>query len=302
MEQEAGFHTQTGFAAVDSMTYGQEPRIDVRLHDETSLLLFRATDYGAAGTITSASRASDEADLLFVSRGTGLPVHGKVAGTPFDMPLTRAHRVTFVPKGVDSCVTFATTGLSSNIMFPDGYLSSLLAEIHEAEIAPTLFKQDDRLIRLTRQLEDEIVSPSFASRLMVEGLCRAIASVIARINMEPVAVQADRIHLPQWKLNRLIGYIEANLEQSISLNDLANVAGLSTFHFARVFKHAIGISPYQFVRDRRIERSRVMLIEDNMEMSQLALACGFASQSHFTAAFTKAVGKSPGRFRREHRR
>jgi len=301
MNIDRGFHTRTGFAAIDTMSYSQQAQVDVRLHDETSLLLFRATNYGANGTFTSASRAADEADLLFISRGTGQPVFGKVAGTPFEMPPTRAHRVTFVPRGLDSNVTFATAGLSSNIMFPRGFLSEQLSEMHGAEIVPTLFKQDDRLLQLTRQLEDEITNPNFASRLMVEGLCRAIVSLIARINLEPIAAQAERIHLPQWKVKRLIDYIEGNLDQSISLKDLAGVVGLSTFHFARVFKRAIGISPYQFVRERRIERSQYLLIEDQMEMSQLALACGFASQSHFTAAFTKSVGKSPGRFRRDNR-
>jgi AraC family transcriptional regulator len=301
MDRDGGFHTRTGFAQIDSMTYEQQTHVDALLHEETSLLMFRATNYGAIGTITSASRSPDEADLLFISRGTGLPVYGQVGGTPFHLAPTRAHRVTFVPKGLDSNVTFATTGLSSNIMFPDGYLSSLIAEIHGVELVPTLFKQNDRLLLLTRQLEEEICHPSFGSRLMVEGLCRAIASLIARVNMEPIAAQAERIHLPQWKVNRRIEYIEAHLDQSIGLNDLAGIAGLSTFHFARVFKQATGTSPYQFVRDRRIERSQTLLIEGEMEMSQLALACGFASQSHFTAAFTKAIGKSPGRYRRDHR-
>lgn len=302
MDGGGGFQTRTGYVPVDSMTYAQQPRIEVFPHEETSLLLFRGTNYGAAGTITTASRATNEADLLFVSRGTGMPVYGQVAGTPFHARPTRAHRVTFTPKGVDSNVTFAATGLASNVMFPDGFLSSLLSEIHGVELTPTLFKEDERLIQLTRQLESEILNPSFASRLMIEGLCRAIATLIARINIEPIAAQAERIHLPQWKVKRLLEYINAHLDQSISLNDLAGVAGLSTFHFARVFKQSTGTSPYQFVRDRRIERSQALLIEDDMAMSQLALACGFASQSHFTAAFTKAIGKSPGRYRRDHRK
>jgi AraC family transcriptional regulator len=101
------------------------------------------------------------------------------------------------------------------------------------------------------------------------------------------------------KLRRVLEFVDANLDQDIGLDDLARIAELSPFHFSRVFKLATGSSPYHYVRDRRLKRSRLLLAEGRLGIAELALACGFANQSHFTAAFTKAMGVSPGRFRRQ---
>lgn len=297
VQAESSYHTETGYRAIDAMTYHQQPRVDAYRHADTDVLLFRATNYGAAGTMTSASRAPEEPDLLFVSRGTGIAVHGMMAGGKFALDPTRAHRVTFMPQGVDSSVTFATAGLASNLMFPKGYLAGLIAEYQRSEFIPYLFQENATLIQLARLLEHEVANPGFSSRMIVEGLSRVIASLIARVNLEQVDHQADRIHLPPWKVRRLMDYVEGNLDQSISLDDLAKLADLSTFHFARVFKRATGISPYQYVRDRRLERGRALLTDTDMGIAELALACGFANQSHFTAAFSRAMGISPARFR-----
>lgn len=109
---------------------------------------------------------------------------------------------------------------------------------------------------------------------------------------------AKRIYLSPPKLKRVIDFIEANLQESIGLDDLARAAGLSANHFLRVFKLATGETPYHFLRARRLERARQMLADDAMPLAELALECGFANQAHFTAAFSREVGISPGRYRR----
>jgi AraC family transcriptional regulator len=99
-------------------------------------------------------------------------------------------------------------------------------------------------------------------------------------------------------LAKVMDFIEATLDREIHLTDLATIAGLSPFHFSRVFKLETGETPYHFVGQRRLERARLMLLGSDMPLAELALSCGFASQSHFTAAFSKAMGVSPGRYRR----
>ena len=82
-----------------------------------------------------------------------------------------------------------------------------------------------------------------------------------------------------------------------TLADLAKIADLSVFHFARVFKRATGSSPYHYVRERRLDLSRQLLADGQLPICELALACGFSNQSHFTSAFSRAMGMSPGRYR-----
>ncbi len=103
--------------------------------------------------------------------------------------------------------------------------------------------------------------------------------------------------LPPRVCRRVEDYIEAHLDAPIRISDLAAVAGLSEFHFARMFKLSKGEAPHSFVQRRRMERAKQLLTQTRMPMTELALLCGFASQSHFAACFRKQVGLTPRQFR-----
>lgn len=296
--EDAGFLPHTGIAAIDHIRFAREPVIEPLPHGDTGVLLFRMGNHGPAGTMTTAARGHDEPDLLFLSRGAGVPAHGRIAGRPFALKPNTLTRATFVPAGVDGVINFGVSAHSINLIFPRGYLAGLLPDRRHAGFAPLLFAEDERLARLIRMLEAEIAAPGLASRLLVEGLSRALASLLVRLDLKDHCRDADRIHLSPWKLKRVVDFVEARLDTDIGLADLAAVAELSPFHFSRVFKLATGATPYHYVRDRRLERARRMLSEDRLSIAELALACGFANQSHFTAAFTRAMGVAPGRYRR----
>ncbi len=99
------------------------------------------------------------------------------------------------------------------------------------------------------------------------------------------------------KLHRIDAFIDARIDSQVSLGDLAALFGMSVFRFARVFKLATGVPPHQYVLRRRIERAKSMLRIAAATVADVALECGFASQSHFTDAFHRAVGTTPRRFR-----
>lgn len=269
----------------------------------SKVTLFRVPLGKTASEMQVAARTDQSLDSILISRGSGNPAFGKLAGSSFDVPPSRATRFTFLPTGSDSQITYHPSAQTFVLSFDKGFLKSLLAEaIPSGEFYPRLFRVDTQSIRLARMMEAEICTPGFASAMHVEGISRAIAVSMLRLDNQLFPAETGRICIPAWKLKRVMEFIEANLAQDIRLSDLAALANLSTFHFAHVFKQATGTSPYQFVRDRRLERSRALLIENKLDLTQLALCCGFSSQSHFTAAFTKAVGIPPGRFRRQQRR
>lgn len=294
----AAYQAHTGFDPIDAVRYLREPKIDPHRHSETDILLYRMHRYGRTGEMTTAVRDGDAPDLIFMSRGAGVPAFGRMAGTAFKLEPNRSLRVTFVPQGADSEVIFGTSARSTNLMFPRGYLNKLIEEQPNHGFGPLLFRDDARLIELIRMLDVEIASPGMASRMVVEGLSRAIASLLARIDLAAIRADADRIHLPAWKVRRVTDYIDANLARPIGAHDLARVAGLSPFHFSRVFKLATGQTPYHFVCERRLRLACELLAKDDLELAQLALACGFANQSHFTTAFTRAMGMPPGKYRK----
>lgn len=96
---------------------------------------------------------------------------------------------------------------------------------------------------------------------------------------------------------RLIEHIDASLDRSITLQDLAGLAALSEFHLQRMFSISCGVSPHGFILNRRIDRARAMLAGTE-PIAQIATACGFSSQSHLTRMFKTVTGTTPSAYRR----
>lgn len=104
--------------------------------------------------------------------------------------------------------------------------------------------------------------------------------------------------LPPYRLRRVIDFIEANLGKELMLNDLAQVAGGSVFHFSRAFKNALGDPPYRYLLRRRIERAKLLLTSSDLSLTTVALSCGFQNSAQFSKAFSRLVGVGPERYRR----
>lgn len=295
------FHVSTGHAAIDALRYSNHVALEPHRHAATEILLFRVAAERHNNCFMTAQRDVWEPDMLMISRGSGRAAHGSMAGSKFTAPPSKSIRATFVPRGADSHVTYYNTSQTTGLLFPTGFLGKLVSEQKHTGFDPILFQEDASLIKLVQMMEAEISAPGFGSQFFVEGVSRAIATILLRADRAAIRQQADRIYLTPHKLRRVIEFIDAGLDKDLRLEDLAQVANLSTFHFARVFKRATGVSPYQYVRNRRIELACALLREDSLDLAQLALACGFSNQSHFTSAFSRQLGVPPGRFRREAR-
>jgi AraC-like DNA-binding protein len=92
-----------------------------------------------------------------------------------------------------------------------------------------------------------------------------------------------------------------DLTKDPSLAELASLCGLSVSHFARAFKQGTGTPPHRWLISKRVERAQKLLVASDAPISEIAQTCGFADQSHLTRVFTRAVGASPGVWRRERK-
>ena len=92
-------------------------------------------------------------------------------------------------------------------------------------------------------------------------------------------------------------YILTHLAENISNSALAELVGLSAFHFARAFRQSAGVSPHRFLLESRVERVKQLLVESDLPIVQIAILAGFADQSHCTRQFRKIAGITPGMFR-----
>jgi AraC-like DNA-binding protein len=103
--------------------------------------------------------------------------------------------------------------------------------------------------------------------------------------------------LPPGAMRRVREHVEVHLSESMDLAELAAIAGLSLFHFARAFKQSAGVTPHHYLVRRRIERAQEMLARSELPLSEIALATGFSDQSHLARHFRQMLGMTPGQFR-----
>ena len=162
--------------------------------------------------------------------------------------------------------------------------------------------RDTSLMWLARAVGGELQQQSSAGQLLVETLGLGLADRIIQSYTGGVAMRSFPLAptgaLGATRLRRVLDYIEDNLTSNLAIKGLASVACLSPYHFARSFRAATGMAPHAYVSRRRLALAKRLLSETDRPLAEVALACGFSSQSNFTKAFTGATGAAPGAYRK----
>jgi AraC-like DNA-binding protein/extradiol dioxygenase family protein len=130
------------------------------------------------------------------------------------------------------------------------------------------------------------------ARLVQDHVSPSPAQAFSRIAQEG---------LDRRRLSRVLDYIQAHLESDLTVDQLAGIACLSRFHFARAFKASTGQSPHRYVSAKRLERAKALLIRGDRSLIDIALTLSFSCQANFTRAFRRATGRTPGQYRRSFR-
>ena len=153
-------------------------------------------------------------------------------------------------------------------------------------------------------LHQELLTPSAGGALMAEAMTQALCVEIVRgYSSGRVSTREPaKATLSPAQLDRALDAIEAAVPGDAGLEEIARAVGYSTFHFSRAFKAATGTSPHQVLIERRVARARERLERGDDPIVDVALECGFSSQAHMTSTFTRQLGVSPGRYRKERRR
>jgi transcriptional regulator GlxA family with amidase domain len=119
------------------------------------------------------------------------------------------------------------------------------------------------------------------------------------VTASPVVQPRPRIRggLPPRALRRVREFIETHLEETVSIQALADIAGLSMFHFARAFKQSEDMTPHEYLVHCRVQRAKDLLTDSKLPLSEIALASGFSDQSHLARRFREHVGVTPSNYR-----
>lgn len=170
------------------------------------------------------------------------------------------------------------------------------------EFIPRVGHADPLVHAIGQAVLGELQTGGLLGALYLESLFRTLAIHLLRnhavFGQKPKPLTGK---LPQEALRRVRDYIHDHLSQEITLEALAAVVHLSPYHFARKFKEATGLPPYQYVLHCRVEQAKTLLVAGKQSISEVAQAVGFASQSHLTRHIKQALGVTPGALLPERR-
>jgi len=177
-------------------------------------------------------------------------------------------------------------------------------DLGSIDMTPGLGFADGLLEQLALAVIGELRKGECGNPIYVDTLAHAMAARLLQGATDPAigakpAVATPARDLGGPALTRAVDYIEAALDRNLSIDRLAEIAGVSPLHFARAFRRQHGIAPHQFILARRIERAKQLLMNADRPLVEIALDTGFASQSHFSTAFKKIAGTTPMEFRRQ---
>jgi AraC family transcriptional regulator len=188
----------------------------------------------------------------------------------------------------------------------------------EIELIPQIAIDDPVIQQLALALKLEIQTGCMSGRLYGEllGLGTALAARLVQnyavnravgvksCRQTAIGINTDGLSASQ--LARVIDYMQVNLAADLSILDLATLTYMSTSHFSRSFKQSVGVSPYQYLIQQRVERAKQLLSQQSLAkppgtriaISTIALDCGFANQTHFTKVFRQITGMTPKAYQR----
>lgn len=147
-------------------------------------------------------------------------------------------------------------------------------------------------------LRDALENDDLTSGVMFEAMSRVfLVKLLQRYGQRRPEELALSARFTSDHFRRVLSFIRANLDQTISVEDLAKEAGMSPSHFGRVFKETVGQTPMQYLLAYRIEQAVSMMKDQSRQLGEIALACGFADQAHFSRSFKQVTGQTPRQYR-----
>jgi AraC family transcriptional regulator len=178
-----------------------------------------------------------------------------------------------------------------------GDLEAMLPE--RRVLSQNLTLSDPRLATMMRLIGDEVREGSPHGALYATSLSLALAAYVFNHHGQGGSARLrERAGLSTVQKQRVLELIDRCLADDIRLEDLAAAAGVSRFHFVRLFRNTLGITPHQFVLAQRVAAARRLLVETGLSLADIAAATGFSSQSHLSTTMRRQLGVTPGQWRR----
>ncbi len=213
----------------------------------------------------------------------------------------RRGSVAYVPDGCKHSVRYLRPlGALCFVTLSRSLVASVAEELNQPGFRgrPRFAKETDAsLLNAFECMDRELRDGNPNGTLFAQNYGRMLAAHLVMGYGSAERSQSGPRNLPHKKMKWLDEYIDANLAEKITLEELARQVDLSPYYFTRLFKASAGMAPYQYVLHKRIEFARECLRLDQQSIQDVALACGFGDASQFTKQFTKICGQTPSEYR-----
>ncbi len=210
--------------------------------------------------------------------------------------------LTLIPAGCGfDWLTFGPIDFAHLYISPDR-LSRTVARVFDDDPSAIALKdvvgvEDALLAELMSAILDQVATPTAPHGYLESLLEAALVRIVHQYSNVREAPRAARRALAPARLRRVLRHVEANLDGALGLQDLADVAGLSRFHFSRAFLQATGEPPLAYVARRRIELAGELLRTSGLPIADVAARTGFSSAAYFSTVFRRHTGFSPREYR-----
>ncbi len=167
------------------------------------------------------------------------------------------------------------------------------------ELKPQFMSEQDLLIQgVFATLKSEIQIGGIGGNLLIDSLKMALGIHLLRnycTTLPKLSSYANGLSAAKLKL--VTDYINAHLDLDLKLTELSAIAQISPYHFLRLFKKSLGVTPHQYILQQRIDRAKYLLQSSSLDISEIALRVGFCDSSHLTRCFKSILGKTPSQWR-----
>ena len=222
----------------------------------------------------------------------------RLHGQEYDGPLLPGE-IHLIPANTPSFGAWESNDESLILIIQPMFLREIALELNfpnsdRVELLSVLKTRDFQLESIVLLIQNEIQQQNWGSSLYLDSLANMLGIHLLRnYTSHTPKLRKYEGGLSDVKLRQVLEYISAHLDRDIQLSDLAKIAGISQCYFASLFKQSMGITPWQYVLQQRIKQSKILLRKSNSSIVEIALQCGFRSQSHFTSSFRKITGCTP---------